>query len=597
MPIYRAPLEDIHYLLTDVFSIDAYTHLPGYADISSDVVAAILAEGAKFCEKELQPLNQIGDTEGCQRLEDGSVITPSGFKAAYKKYCAGGWSSLTHDIDYGGQGLPHLLGFAVEEMRISANMAFTMYLGLTDGAIALINTAGSPEQKKTYLPKMIAGKWSGTMNLTESHCGTDLGLLKTKAIALPGGAYAITGTKIFISAGEHDLADNIIHLVLARLPDAPAGVKGISLFIVPKFLVNEDGSHGARNAVVCGSLEEKMGIHGNSTCVMNYDGATGFLVGEPHKGLTAMFIMMNNARLGVAVQGLGLSEVSYQNAVDYAKNRVQSKALKDAHKPDAKSRPIIVHPDVRRMLMTSKSFNEAARALTFYGALLLDIGHKSPDAHEREQSEDIIGLLTPVMKAFFTDKGYENATNAQQVFGGHGYIREWGMEQFVRDSRIAMIYEGTNGIQALDLVGRKLPAKGGRAVQSYFKKVAEDIERAKQNTSLTDFIEPMEKGLASLQRATLWLMEHGMKDPDHAGAASVPYLHMFGYISLGWMWVKMAHISAKALSDGVPNSQFHQTKLITGRYYIKRTLPEVHSLLAQIEAGADEMMALDADTF
>ena len=597
MPTYRAPVKDMLYLLNDVLQIGNYANLPGYADASPDLVSAILEEGGKFCENELAPLNRVGDVEGCTRHEDGSVTTPKGFKEAYNKYVEGGWPSLCHNTEYGGQGMPHVLGFCMEELRMSANMAFSMYPGLSEGAIASIEISGSDEQKNTYLPKMIAGEWTGTMNLTEPHCGTDLGLMRTKAEPQEDGSYAITGTKIFISAGEHDMADNIIHLVLAKLPDAPEGVKGISLFIVPKFIVNEDGSLGDRNAAVCGSIEEKMGIHGNSTCVMNYDNATGYLVGEPHKGLRAMFIMMNAARLGVGVQGVAQSVVSYQNAVDYAKDRVQSKALKEAMKEDAKSQPIIVHPDVRRMLMNSKAFNEGARALTLWGALQLDLSRKSEDAAQAQEADDLISLLTPVIKGFFTDKGYENATNAQQVFGGHGYISEWGMEQFVRDARIAMIYEGTNGIQALDLVGRKLPMHGGRAVQAFFKKVQEEIADAKGNYALEAYIDPLEKGLGSLQRATMWLMQNAMSNPDNAGAASVPYMHMFGHVALGFMWLKMAKVSAAALEVEGADTDFHETKLATGRYYMRRVMPEIRGLLTEIEAGCDDMMALDAANF
>jgi len=597
MPTYRAPVKDMMYLLNDVLNIGKYNNLPGYSDADPELVAAILEEGGKICENELAPLNASGDREGCTRHEDGSVTTPKGFKEAYQKYIEGGWTGLTHPTEYGGQGLPHVLGFAMEELRCSANMAFSMYPGLSEGAMAAINAAGTDAQKEKYLPKMIEGVWTGTMNLTEPHCGTDLGLLRTKAEPQADGTYKITGTKIFISAGEHDLSENIIHLVLARLPDAPAGVKGISLFIVPKYVVNEDGSIGDRNGAVCGSIEEKMGIHGNSTCVMNYDQATGYMMGEPNKGLAAMFVMMNAARLGVGIQGLAQSEVSYQNATDYAKDRIQSKALKDAANPEAKSQPIIVHPDVRRMLLNSKSFNEAARALSLWTAVMLDLSHKAETAEEREQADDLVGLITPVLKGFLTDLGYENATNAQQVLGGHGYISEWGMEQFVRDARIAMIYEGTNGVQALDLVGRKLPAKGGRAIQAFFKLVEEEIASAGDNPALADFIEPLQKGLGSLQRATMWLMQNAMANPDNAGAASVPYMHMFGYVSLGLMWLKMAKVSAAALEAGDGDKNFHETKLQTGRYYMKRRMPTIRGLLTELEAGCEDMMALDAANF
>lgn len=597
MPTYRAPVKDTLFLLNDVLNLSQYAHLEGFSEATPDLVSAILEEGGKLCENVLQPLNRVGDEEGCVRSDDASVKTPTGFKDAYKQYTEAGWTSLTADPAYGGQGLPHVLGFAMEEMRIGANLAFAMYPGLTEGAIAALAAAGSDELKETYLPRMISGEWSGTMNLTEPHCGTDLGLLRTKAEPNGDGSYAISGTKIFISAGEHDLTDNIIHLVLARLPDAPEGVKGISLFVVPKFMVEADGSIGARNGVSCGSIEEKMGIHGNSTCVLNYDKATGFLVGEAHKGLRAMFVMMNAARLGVGMQGLGISEVSYQNAVDYAKDRVQSKALRDAANPDAKSQPIIVHPDVRRMLMNSRSFNEGARALAMWGGILVDLVHKAETEEERQWSDDILGLLTPVIKAFFTDKGYENATNAQQVFGGHGYIAEWGMEQFVRDARIAMIYEGTNGIQALDLVGRKLGANGGRAIQAFFKHVGDVLKANEGVEGMEIFTESLDRGLKSLQRASLWLMQNAMANPDNAGAASTCYLNIFGHVALGLMWTQIARTSLDKLAAGDTDTDYLNNKLITGRYYMKRRMPEIRSYLTELEAGCEEMMALDAASF
>ncbi|MEY9364082.1 acyl-CoA dehydrogenase [Bradyrhizobium yuanmingense] len=461
MPIYKAPVEDVNFLLNDVFQIDRYDNLAGFSDASSDVREAILGEAAKLAEEVLQPLNRVGDLEGCKRADDGSVTTPKGFKEAFKQVAEGGWLGLSAPTEYGGQGLPVTLSQAVNEFQISANMAFSMYGGLTMGATAALLVHGTPEQKKTYVPKMVAGEWTGTMNLTEPHCGTDLGMLRTKAVRQADGSFKITGTKIFISAGEHDLADNIIHLVLARIEGAPAGIKGVSLFVVPKFLVNADGSVGARNGVVCGSIEHKMGIHGNSTCVMNYDNATGWLIGEENKGMQGMFVMMNEARLGVAVQGLAQSEVAYQNAVAYARERIQGRALTGAKAPDKQADPIIVHPDVRRTLLSIRAFNEAARAFVMWTALKSDVAHRSEDPKDRQAADDHMGLMTPVLKGFLTDYGFANAVQAQQMYGGHGYIAEQGMEQFVRDARIAMIYEGANGIQALDLVGRKLPRDGG----------------------------------------------------------------------------------------------------------------------------------------
>ncbi len=597
MPSYNAPVKDMSFILNELLDLSQYAHLPGYDEASPDLISAILEEGAKLCENELAPLNLPGDQEGCHRADDGSVTTPKGFKDAYAKYVEGGWAGLTDDPEFGGQGMPHALGFCLEEMMVSSNMAFAMYPGLSAGARAAINIDGTPEQKSTYLPKMVSGEWTGTMNLTEPHCGTDLGMLRTKAEPNGDGSYAISGTKIFISAGDHDMADNIIHLVLARLPDAPAGVKGISLFIVPKFNLNDDGTPGDKNGVTCGSIEEKMGIHGNSTCVMNYDSAKGFLLGDPHKGLKSMFIMMNAARIGVAVQGVGLSEVAYQNAVTYANDRIQGRSLTGPKAPEKAADPIIVHPDVRRNLMNARSFNEAARAVSIWCALLVDVSHNEKDEAKREWADDIVGLLTPVMKGVFTDRGFEYAVSSQQVFGGHGYISEWGMEQFVRDARIAQIYEGANGIQALDLVGRKLPAKGGRAIQAFFKYVGKFLSANKENEKLADFIKPLSAALTDLQTATMWLVQNGMANPDNAGAASTPYMHLFGHVLLGFQWAQIAKIATEQLDADTSDPTFYENKIITGRYYMKRRMPETKALLAELEAGAEDVMALDAANF
>ncbi|HEY5713699.1 MAG TPA: acyl-CoA dehydrogenase C-terminal domain-containing protein, partial [Allosphingosinicella sp.] len=496
------------------------------------------------------------------------------------------------------QGLPKVINFAVEEMICSANLSFGMYPGLSNGAYNALALHGTPEQKATYLPKLVSGTWSGTMCLTEPHCGTDLGLLKTKAEPQADGSYKITGTKIFISAGEHDLSENIIHLVLAKITGAPDNVKGISLFIVPKFIVNEDGSLGARNGVMCGSIEEKMGIHGNSTCLLNYDEATGWLVGEPEKGLAAMFIMMNAARLGVGVQGMAQGEVAYQNAVAYAKDRRQGRALVPTDRDaEAKADPIIVHPDVRRMLMEAKAFNEAARALVLWGALQVDLSRKAQSEEERLAADDLLGLLTPVIKGYLTDKGFEAAVNAQQIYGGHGYIREWGMEQFVRDARIAQIYEGANGIQALDLVGRKLGANGGRAVQAFFKIVGEETAAAKNDEATAALASALERANNDLQTATLWLMQNGIANPYNAGAAAYPYMNLMGVVCLGLMWLRMAKASSALLAGGTDNAAFHQNKLATARFYAERIMPESNAHRRKIEAGADSIMALPADAF
>ena len=600
MPTYTAPVRDMQFILHELLKIDRYHDLiPGFAEATPDTVAAILEGAAQLSQEVLQPLNAVGDREGC-RLENGAVITPSGFKDAYQAVIDGGWTGLIGDPEYGGQGLPYVLGLTVSEMMASANMAFTMYPGLTSGAMEAIDIGGTAEQKALYLPKMVAGQWTGTMNLTEPHCGTDLGLLRTKAEAQADGSYRITGTKIFISAGEHDLAENIIHLVLAKIPGGPEGVKGISLFIVPKFLVNPDGSLGERNAVSCGALEEKMGIHGNATCVMNYDGAVGYLVGEAHKGLRTMFIMMNAARLGVAVQGLSQAEVAYQNAVAYCKERLQGRSLRGAKFPDQAADPIIVHPDIRRMLMTARVFQEGARALAYWAGLQVDIIRKHPDPETRRKAEDLLGLLTPVMKTYFTDMGFTSANLCLQCFGGHGYIAQWGMEQFVRDARITQIYEGANGIQALDLIGRKLPANKGRAIQFFFALIGGFCEKYEDNAALSPFIKPLTEALERLVEATQWLMQHAISNPDNGGAVSMDYLYMMALVTLGYQWAQVARICENQLSNPDDDSfdrQFYQNKLVCAEFFMEKVLPDTMAHLAKLQAGADSLMTLRADAF
>jgi acyl-CoA dehydrogenase len=600
MPSYTAPVRDMQFILHELLKIDRYKDvLAGFSEATPDTAAAILEGAAQLSQEVLQPLNKVGDREGC-RLKNGEVITPSGFKEAYRAVIDGGWTSLIGDPEYGGQGLPYVLGLAISEMMASANMAFTMYPGLTSGAMEAIEIGGTEEQKALYLPKMVSGQWTGTMNLTEPHCGTDLGLLRTKAEPQSDGSYRITGTKIFISAGEHDLTENIIHLVLAKIPGGPEGVKGISLFLVSKFLVHPDGSLGDRNAVSCGALEEKMGIHGNATCAMNYDGAVGYLIGEEHKGLRTMFIMMNAARLGVAVQGLSQAEVAYQNALDYCKERLQGRSLRGTKFPDKPADPIIVHPDIRRMLMTVKVFKEGGRALAYWAGLTVDIIRKHPDAETQRKAEDLLGLLTPVMKTYFTDMGFNSANLCLQCFGGHGYIAEWGMEQFVRDARITQIYEGANGIQALDLIGRKLPANKGRAIQLFFALVGGFCEKYEDNTALSSFVKPLTEALERLVEATQWLMQHAIADPDNGGAVSMDYLYMMALVVMGYQWAQVARICENRLSNPDDDSfdrQFYQNKLVCAGFFMEKVLPETMAHLVKIQAGADSLMTLPAEAF
>ncbi|WP_417589526.1 acyl-CoA dehydrogenase C-terminal domain-containing protein [Pararhodobacter oceanensis] len=592
MTRYIAPVKDMQFILHDVLKANDLD-IPGYDELEPEFTNAIFEEAGKLATEVLEPLNAIGDTEGC-RLENGVVYTPTGFKDAFEKVKEGGWNGLDLPEEFGGQNLPYVMGISVGEVLMSGNMAFNMYQGLTHGAINALLAHATPEQKATYLPKMVSLEWTGTMNLTEPHCGTDLGLIRTKAAPQDDGSYKITGQKIFISAGDHDLAENVIHLVLAKAPGGGEGTKGISLFIVPKINVKDDGSLGTSNGVSVGKVEEKMGIHGNATCVMNFDEANGYLVGELHKGMRAMFVMMNEARVGVGLQGYAMAEIAYQNAVDYARDRLQGRAVTGAENPEGPADPLIVHPDIRRNLMDQKSFIEGARAFTYWGAHLLDRGHRLGD----KEAEGLISLLTPVIKGFQTDKGFEMTVQAQQIYGGHGYIEESGMSQYVRDARIAMIYEGANGVQALDLVGRKLAADGGKPAMAFFEMVKSFIKENEGNEALKDgFLEPLKAGSKDLQAAMMYFMQNGMKNPNAALAGSTDFMHMFGHVCLGYMWALMAKASSEALENGSSDVKFHETKLKTGRYYMARHLPATGMHLARIMSGAEPVMALDEDQF
>ncbi len=592
MPLYNAPTRDMHFVLHEVLDVSR-SGIPGYEELEADFTSAVLEEAGKIAREVLAPLNASGDAEGC-RLENGVVYTPKGFKEAFAAMKDGGWTALDCDPAYGGQGMPYVLATAVGEIFVSANMAFNMYQGLTHGAYSAIHAHGTADQKATYLPKMVSCDWTGTMNLTEPHCGTDLGQLRTKALPQADGSYKITGQKIFISAGDHDLADNVIHLVLAKVPGGGEGTKGISLIIVPKVLVNADGSLGARNAVSVGKVEDKMGIHGNATCVMNYDGATGYLLGELHKGMPAMFTMMNEARLSVGIQGYAVGEVAYQNAAAYARERLQGRDVTGVKNPTGPADPLIVHPDIRRNLMDQKSFLEGARAFTFWGASLIDKARRSDDA----AAEGLVSLLTPVIKGFLTDKGFDTAVSAQQVWGGHGYIEEQGMSQFVRDARITMIYEGANGVQALDLVGRKLAQDGGRHVMAFFELVKAFIKENDGDEALqAGFLAPLKAASKDLQTAAMFFMQNGMKNPNAALAGSYDFMHLFGHVCLGLMWARAAKAATAALASGSTDRAFYEAKIATGRYYMARQLPATALHLARIKSGAEPVMALAAEAF
>ncbi|CAO3453051.1 Acyl-CoA dehydrogenase 2 [fadN-fadA-fadE operon] (EC 1.3.8.7) [Azospirillum argentinense] len=596
MPIYKAPLEDVRFVLDEIVGAGKLAELPGYEDATPDLIAQVLEEGAKLCEEVLFPLNQSGDGEGCS-FENGVVRTPKGFKEAYGTYIEAGWQGLSCDPAYGGQGLPKLVNTMLEEFICSANLSFGMYPGLSLGAYNALSTYGSEELKQRFLGRLVDGTWAGTMCLTEPHCGTDLGLIRTKAVPQEDGSHKITGTKIFISAGEHDLTENILHLVLARLPDAPAGTRGISLFLVPKFLPNEDGGVGPRNGVACGSIEHKMGIKASATCVLNFEDATGWLVGEPHKGMRAMFVMMNAARLAVGIQGLGVAEVSYQNAVAYAKERLQGRSLKGTAHPDKPADPIIVHPDVRRNLLTARAYTEGARALGALVGYKLDVAEKHADEKTRKEADEFVQLMTPIVKALFTDIGFESANIAVQVHGGHGFIWETGVEQYVRDARICQIYEGTNGIQALDLVGRKLPQDMGRLLRRFFHPVGAEIEADMETEELAEFVLPLAKAFAKLQQATAIIAQKGLKDPEEAGAAATDYLRLFGLVALGWMWLRMVKAARSKLAAGEGNTAFLEAKIRTARFYTAKLLPQTNALFITIMAGSKPLMEMDEAAF
>jgi len=595
MPSYTAPIRDMQFVLHELLKVEQELKaLPQHAEVDADTINSILEEGAKFASEVITPLNQSGDEEGCTYVGDGVVHAPKGFKEAFAQFVDAGWPALSCDTEYGGQGLPHLVNNAFYEMLNSANQAWTMYPGLTHGAYEALHAHGTPEQKKLYLPKLTSGEWTGTMCLTEPHCGSDLGILRAKAEPVGDGSYLISGTKIFISSGEHDLSENIVHLVLARLPGAPEGTKGISLFIVPKFLPNAEGKPGERNPVKCQSIEHKMGIHGNATAVINLDGAKGWLVGEPNRGLNAMFVMMNGARLGVGMQSLGLAEVALQNSLAYAKDRTQFRAAKGPVNKDKPADPIIVHADVRRMLFTQKAYTEGGRAFSYWLALNIDRELSHPDEAARKESADLVALLTPIVKAFVSDNTWETTNLALQCFGGHGFIKEWGMEQYVRDARINMIYEGTNSIQALDLLARKVLADGGAKLKKFGKLIQAFVAENAADEAMKEFIEPLMDIGDKVTKLTTEIAMKAMKNPEEATAAAVPYLRVVGHMVYSYFWARMARI---ALDQQASGDGFYTAKLATARFYFAKLLPETAGYIRQARGGSDVLMGLEASLF
>lgn len=597
MPTYRAPIDDYRFLLTEVFDAAQLAKYPGYEDATLDLLVSVVEEAGKVCEEVLFPLNMAGDAEGCT-WENGVVRTPKGFREAFRQYAEGGWIGLSHDPALGGQGLPLVMRYIVDEMVCAANLSLAMYPGLTQGAVETIDRHGAEDLKTTYLPRMVTGEWTGTMCLTEAHAGTDLGMIRTRAEPLDDGSASVSGQKIFITAGEHDLAGNIIHLVLAKLPDAPAGSRGISMFLVPKLLVNRDGSLGARNGVTCGSIEHKMGIKGSATCVLNFDNAKGWLVGEPHKGLRAMFTMMNGARLGVGLQGLGLADASYHSAVAYARERIQGRVLSGAKNPDGPADHIIGHADIRRGLLQMRSFIEGARALSVFCGLRLDDEHRHPEETVRAEAADLVALLTPVIKAFFTDMAFESTNIGLQVLGGHGYVREFGMEQYVRDARIGMIYEGTNHVQALDLVGRKLPEGNGRLFKRYAAIVAGEMAQCAGTPELAEFVKVLGDAAKHLQDATVLLAQRAAQDPDEAGAGASEYLRLFGYVALGHMWLRTSRVALeRKASGGAFSSEYYDTKLGVARFWFSRMMPQCNALAGALQAGGGAVLEFGVEKF